>query len=375
MNPILPSRPVAASAVPMPDWSAGGDLAAVVAELARRPALVSFESTRALRERLAGIATAGGFVLHAGDCAELFAEVLPGLVTRKAAQLCELAAILAGVRDPARTVVVGRIAGQFAKPRSYPSEAVADGSHVPIYMGDAVNGLAATPLARTPQAGRLLLAYDKSAEVLRHLAAIATPYPVFTSHEALLHPYEEPLVRPAGITGTAYASSAQVRPAAVAGTAYASSAHLLWVGDRTRQADGPHVALAARIANPVAVKLGPAARPEDVAALVEALDPASSITSSPRRERSSTSPATTAYAQRACTWRSPRTTWPSAWTTPTGRCRRGLCAHRPPDRPNAQETCRCQPQSPRSSRWSPVSPWTPTTAPTSSACMAPAWRR
>ncbi|TMR99140.1 3-deoxy-7-phosphoheptulonate synthase [Nonomuraea basaltis] len=254
---MLLSRSVAASAVPLPDWSAGGDLAAVVAELGRRPALVSFEPTRALRERLAEVATAGGFVLHAGDCAEMFAEVSPGLVARKVAQLTELAAILADVRDPVGTVVVGRIAGQFAKPRSYPTEAVADGSHVPIYMGDAVNGLAATPLARTPQAGRLLLAYDKSAEVLGHLAAARTPHPVFTSHEALLHPYEEPLVRPAGI----------------AGAVYASSAHLLWVGDRTRQADGPHVALAARVANPVAVKLGPSARPEDVAALVEALDP------------------------------------------------------------------------------------------------------
>ncbi|WP_043632444.1 3-deoxy-7-phosphoheptulonate synthase [Nonomuraea candida] len=251
------SRPVAAPAVPMPDWSAGGDLAAVVAELARRPALVSFAATRALRERLAEVATGGGLVLHAGDCAELFAEVLPGLVARKAAQLAELATILAGVAGPAGTVVVGRIAGQFAKPRSHPTEAAADGTRVPIYMGDAVNGLAATPHARTPRPGRLLLAYDKSAEVLAHLAAARTPHPVFTSHEALLHPYEEPLVRPAGI----------------AGTAYASSAHLLWVGERTRQADGPHVALAARIANPVAVKLGPSARPQDVTALVEALDP------------------------------------------------------------------------------------------------------
>ncbi|MEV0622628.1 3-deoxy-7-phosphoheptulonate synthase [Nonomuraea sp. NPDC050404] len=254
---MLLSRPDAASAVPMPDWSTGGDLAAVVAELARRPALVSYESTRALRERLAEVATGGGFILHAGDCAEMFAEVLPGLVARKVAQLTELAAILTDLRDPAATVVVGRIAGQFAKPRSYPTEAVADGSHVPIYMGDAVNGLAATALARTPRARRLLLAYDKSAEVLGHLAATRAPQPVFTSHEALLHVYEEPLVRPAGI----------------AGAAYASSAHLLWVGDRTRHADGPHVALAARVANPVAVKLGPAAGPQDVAALVEALDP------------------------------------------------------------------------------------------------------
>ncbi|HEX4816298.1 MAG TPA: 3-deoxy-7-phosphoheptulonate synthase [Nonomuraea sp.] len=250
--PEAPSPP-AAPAVPVPDWSGGGDLGTVVAELGRRPPLVSFAACRDLRDRLAEGATGGGLVLQAGDCAELFAEVSPARVGRKVAQLAELAAILAGASGPAGVVVVGRLAGQFAKPRSHPTEVTPDGTPVPIYMGDAVNGTAATPHARTPRAERLLLAYDKSAEVLRHLSAARAP--VFTSHEALLMPYEEPLVR------------------AAPGGLYGSSGHLLWVGERTRRPDGPQVALAARVANAVAVKLGPSAGPADVAALVEALDP------------------------------------------------------------------------------------------------------
>ena len=129
-----------------------------------------------------------------------------------------------------------------------------DGVTLPVYRGDAINDLAPTPTARTADPRRMLVAYDKSAQVIGYLAG----GPVYTSHEALLLEYEESLVR--------------VDPAT--GALFGSSAHLLWVGDRSRRVDGPHVDLLARLANPVAVKVGPTATAEDIAALVERLDPA-----------------------------------------------------------------------------------------------------
>jgi 3-deoxy-7-phosphoheptulonate synthase len=234
-------------------WPSTSDVAGVEDELRRRPPLVRFADCHALRDRLARVAAGAGFVIQGGDCAELFAEVSAATTARKVHQMHDVAAVIG--RATGRPVVrVGRIAGQFAKPRSQPTESGPDGEPLPVYRGDAVNDLAATPAARAADPRRMLVAYDRSAEVLGHLSG----GPVYTSHEALLGEYEESLAR--------------VDPAT--GALYGSSGHLLWVGDRSRRVGGRHVDLLARMANPVAVKVGPTATVEDVAALVERLDPA-----------------------------------------------------------------------------------------------------
>jgi 3-deoxy-7-phosphoheptulonate synthase len=243
---------VSAPEATLPLWPSARQLDDTLAELRRRAPLVRFARCRALQHELERVAAGDGFLVQAGDCAELFAEVSERTSMRKATQLRELSRLVADTTGR-RAVVVGRIAGQFAKPRSAPLEYRA-GTALPVYRGDAVNCRTATAVARRPDAERLLTAYDKAAETLGHLAGL----PVFTSHEALLLEYEEALVRADSETGARYASSAD----------------LLWVGDRTRQAGGAHIGLLAGIANPVAVKLGPTATPRDVVALVNRLDPA-----------------------------------------------------------------------------------------------------
>ncbi len=239
----------------LPDWPDADHMREVLAELRERPPLVGFDRCRALSDDLARVAEGRGFVVHAGDCAELFADVSPLLSARKDAQLRDLSWIL---RHATRRPVVrlGRIAGQFAKPRSSALEDH-DGRPLPVYRGDAINDRATDPLARHADCGRLLTAYDKAAEVLRHLRARRRPSTLYSSHDALLCEFEEALVRVDPHT--------ELR--------YASSAHLLWAGDRTRDPDGPHVELLASVANPVAVKLGPRATDADVAELIEVLDP------------------------------------------------------------------------------------------------------
>ncbi|MGC9665112.1 3-deoxy-7-phosphoheptulonate synthase [Planosporangium sp. 12N6] len=246
-----PAAPTGTAAIHA-GWPSATAVAAVTAELRRRPPLVAYADCAALTGRLARVADGGGHVLQAGDCAELFAEVSAAGTARKIVQLHDLAsAVTRATRVP--VVRIGRLAGQFAKPRSRATVPGPGGEPLPAYRGDAVNDLVPTPAARTPDPRRMLTAYDRSAEVLGHLAG----GPIYTSHEALLCEYEEALAR--------------LDPAT--GVRYGSSAHLLWVGDRSRQVDGPHVDLLARVANPVAVKLGPTATAHDVAALVERLDP------------------------------------------------------------------------------------------------------
>jgi len=239
----------------LPHWPDGAHLRRVLAELRERPALVGYERCRALGAELARVAVGRAFVVHAGDCAELFGDVSARLSARKVAQLHDLTSVLAHASGrPA--VALGRIAGQFAKPRSCVVEQHR-GESLPVYRGDAVNDLTADAAARRPDAGRLLTAYDKADEILRHLGSRRRPLDLYSSHDALLCEFEQALVR--------------IDPAS--GERYASSAHLLWAGERTRTVDGPHIELLASVANPVAVKLGPHATPGDVAGLVEALDP------------------------------------------------------------------------------------------------------
>jgi 3-deoxy-7-phosphoheptulonate synthase len=251
--PALSPSPAASPAVLDPCWPPAADVGYVEGELRRRPPLVRFADCRALRDRMARVAAGAGYVIQGGDCAELFAEVSAATTARKVHQMHDVAAVVG--RATGRPVLrVGRIAGQFAKPRSQPTEPGPDGEPLPVYRGDAINDLAPTPAARTADPRRMLVAYDKSAQVIGYLSG----GPVYTSHEALLLEYEESLVRVDPVTGALFGSSA----------------HLLWVGDRSRRVDGPHVDLLARLANPVAVKVGPTATAEDIAALIERLDPA-----------------------------------------------------------------------------------------------------
>jgi len=243
--------PVAA----LPHWPDGEHLRRVLEELRERPPLVGYDRCRALRDELARVAGGRAYLVHAGDCAELFGDVSPRLSARKVAQLHDLTSILS-YASALPAVALGRIAGQFAKPRSCVVEQHR-GETLPVYRGDAVNGVAADAAARRSDAGRLLTAYDKAEEILRHLRSRRRPLDLYSSHDALLCEFEQALVR--------------IDPAS--GERYASSAHLLWAGERTRTVDGPHVELLASVANPVAVKLGPQATPGDVAELVEALDP------------------------------------------------------------------------------------------------------
>ncbi|MFI9007781.1 3-deoxy-7-phosphoheptulonate synthase [Actinosynnema sp. NPDC053489] len=220
------------------------------ARLARLPGLVAPAEVAALRAELAEVAAGRRLVLQAGDCAEPFAECGPRHVTPKAALVDRLARALGGGSPVVR---VGRVAGQFAKPRSRPTEVVA-GVELPVYRGDLVNAPQPHVLARQADPARLLAGYH-AARSATQLLRVHHPW-LWTSHEALVLDYELPLVRPDEH-----------------GAALLTSTHWPWIGDRTRAVDGPHVRLLASVANPVACKVGPGTRPDELRALCERLDP------------------------------------------------------------------------------------------------------
>ncbi len=237
-------------AQPVP-WPDDGALRAAERQLATRPPLVASGDCRRLGALLAGVAGGHGLVLQGGPCAESFRDD-PRSIDALASLLAELAAAMrsaAGVP----VLTLARLAGQYSKPRSAMSERVG-GQLMPTFRGHSVHDDAPDAAARRPDPARLVEAYHRSRRTLRRLADGAAP---FTCHEALLLEYEEALTRrDAG--GEDW---------------YATSAHLLWAGERTRAADGAHIAYLAEIANPVAVKLGPAATADDVAELCRRLDP------------------------------------------------------------------------------------------------------
>ncbi|WP_239088968.1 3-deoxy-7-phosphoheptulonate synthase [Sphaerimonospora thailandensis] len=243
-----------------PDWADDGRLRRVREELAVRPPLVRPHDVRRLKTLLARVARGEAQVVQAGDCSEDPAECTAGYLARKAGLLD----VLAGVMKMAACMPVlrvGRIAGQFAKPRSRPIECV-NGVELPVYRGHMVNGPEPDPAVRRPDPERLLSGYDAARTAMRHLNWLGAERdtqicpPLWTSHEALLLDYELPMVRP----------DEHGRPVL-------TSTHWPWVGERTRQVEGAHVALLARIGNPVACKVGPTAEPADLLALCEALDP------------------------------------------------------------------------------------------------------
>ncbi|MFC9304029.1 3-deoxy-7-phosphoheptulonate synthase [Streptomyces albidoflavus] len=241
-----------------PDWRDVALLEEVRDDLRARPGLTRAEDVARLRRLLAEVAAGRRRVVQAGDCAEDPAECTPGHVAGKAAMLDALAGAVQ--RGSGRAVLrVGRLAGQFAKPRSQEFEQV-EGRELPVYRGPMVNGPEPDATARAPDPRRLVTGYELSSAVTAALAlhgrGPAGDSAVWTSHEALLLDYERSLVRDDGRGGRLLAST-----------------HLPWIGERTRQPGGAHVQLLAQVVNPVACKIGPDATTDEVLALCAALDP------------------------------------------------------------------------------------------------------
>ncbi|WBQ05189.1 3-deoxy-7-phosphoheptulonate synthase [Kribbella sp. CA-293567] len=241
-----------------PRWEDPARVEQVRDVLGALPALVEIESLKRFQGLLAEVAAGQAQVVQAGDCAEDPAECTAGDVERKAGLLNVLAGIVSATTHQP-VVRVGRIAGQYAKPRSASTEWV-DGVELPVYRGHMVNGPEADPEARRSDPRRLLTGYRAASQVMAHLAPtpLARIAPaVWTSHEALLLDYEIPMLRHDR-----------------AGRLALTSTHWPWIGERTRQLEGAHVALLADVINPIACKVGPRMQVDELLALCARLDPA-----------------------------------------------------------------------------------------------------
>ena len=236
------------AALQQPDYADPAALDRVLAGIARSGPLVTAAECAALRAECAAAARCEAFILQAGDCAE-------SLDSEPAVAADAMAALVDGLAAEVgqRVVRIGRIGGQFAKPRSAVTEVRGDAA-LPVYRGDSVNAVGFEAGARAHDPARLCAAYRHSAATIGHLRARGGG--LFASHEALLLGHEEALCfRDDG------------------GRWWAGSGHMLWIGERTRHADGAHVAFAAGIANTVGVKCGPALEAEELLRLADALDP------------------------------------------------------------------------------------------------------
>ena len=239
----------------MPAYADETLLQSVEARLAGAAPVIAIDDALRLRSALAGLAEGGGFLLQGGDCAESFddpvAEQVSGIVG-----LFDAMADRLGAATNGPLIEVARIAGQFAKPRSANVE-MHDDISLPAYRGDIVNGVDFDPRSREADPGRMIRAHMQSVGTAASLAAArGSGDPIFTSHEALLLPYEEPLTRRDS-----------------SGRWWATSGHLLWLGDRTRQLDGAHVEFLRGIENAVGVKCGPSLSSDDLLRLIDRLDP------------------------------------------------------------------------------------------------------
>ncbi len=307
--PWSPSSWHAFRAAQQPDWPDGGALDRALKQIAAYPPLVFAGEARSLQAALGRVAEGKGFLLQAGDCAESFEEFSANNIREKLRVILQMAVVLTySLGVPA--VKVGRIAGQFAKPRSSPVERIGD-LEIPSFRGDIVNSPAATSAARVPDPDRLVQAYHQSASTLNLLRAFTkggfadltqvhtwtqefvgsspegqryenlaneidralrfmracgvdteadpTLHEVdfFTSHEALLLGYEEALTRRDSLTGDWYDCSA----------------HMLWIGERTRQLDGAHIEFLRGVGNPLGCKIGPDTGVDYVLQLCETLNP------------------------------------------------------------------------------------------------------
>lgn len=294
--------------VQMPDYTDAAALNAAEAQLAKYPPLVFAGETRSLRQQLAAVSRGEAFLLQGGDCAESFSEFSADGIRDTFKVMLQMAMVLTyGAKVP--VVKVGRMAGQFAKPRSAPTETI-DGVELPSYRGDIINELDFTPEARIPNPQKMLQAYTQAAATLNLLRAFskggfadihqvhawtlgfvegdkAAAYrdmanrisdsldfmkaagltadnnaelasvDFYTSHEALLLEYEE----------------AMCRLDSTSGKYVAGSGHFIWIGDRTRQPDGAHVEFCRGVQNPIGLKCGPTTSAEDLKVLMQKLNP------------------------------------------------------------------------------------------------------
>ena len=295
----------------VPEYPDNDRVAVVESTLSAKPPLVFAGEVQKLRNQLGKVANGERFLLQGGDCAESFAEFSADMIRDSFKVFLQMAVVLTfGASLP--IVKVGRVAGQFAKPRSSSFETI-DGVKLPSYRGDMVNGIGFTEGERIPDPERLLKVYEQSASTLNLLRAFAqggmadlqkvhgwtTDYvsdqeqanrfqeiasridecmnfmnacgvtsqttqslaetDFFTSHESLLLNYEEPLTRRDTITDEQ--------------GWYATSAHMVWIGDRTRQLDGAHVEYMRGISNPIGLKCGPSLETDDLLRLIDRLNP------------------------------------------------------------------------------------------------------
>ncbi|MEM1079501.1 MAG: 3-deoxy-7-phosphoheptulonate synthase class II [Pseudomonadota bacterium] len=294
--------------VQMPDYTDPAALAAVEAQLTKYPPLVFAGEARRLTRALGEVAEGRAFLMQGGDCAESFGEFETDQIRDTFRVMLQMAIVLTfGAKMP--VVKVGRMAGQFAKPRSAPTETRGD-VELPSYRGDIINDIAFTPEARIPDPARMLQAYTQAAASLNLVRAFShggyadvnhvhgwtlgfvesqkaaayadmanriadaldfmqsagvnkdtahtlSSVDFYTSHEALLLEYEEALCR---IDSTS-------------GHPLAGSGHMIWIGDRTRQPDGAHVEFCRGVQNPIGLKCGPSISADDLKVLISKLNP------------------------------------------------------------------------------------------------------
>jgi 3-deoxy-7-phosphoheptulonate synthase len=294
--------------VQMPDYTDADALSAVEAKLSAYPLLVFGGEVQKLKDQLGAASRGEAFLLQGGDCAESFEQFSANGIRDTFKVMLQMAMVLTyGAKVP--VVKVGRMAGQFAKPRSSNTETI-DGVELPSYRGDIINELAFTPEARIPDPNKMLQAYTQAAATLNLLRAFSTggladvhqvhswtlgftegenaaryreiasrigdtldfmkaagltsahtpalsTVDFYTSHESLLLEYEEALCRQDSMTGDWLAGSG----------------HMIWIGDRTRQPDGAHVEFARGVSNPIGLKCGPTTTAEDLKVLMAKLNP------------------------------------------------------------------------------------------------------
>ncbi len=294
--------------VQMPEYGDAAALTGVEAQLGKYPPLVFAGEARRLKAQLGAAARGEAFLLQGGDCAESFDQFSADGIRDTFKVMLQMAMVLTyGAKVP--VIKVGRMAGQFAKPRSAPTEVI-DGVELPSYRGDIINELDFTPAARLPDPAKMLQAYTQAAATLNLLRAFSTggyadvhqvhawtlgftegekaeryremanritdtldfmtaagvnpesahtlsTVDFYTSHEGLLLEYEQALTR---LDTTS-------------GNWLAGSAHMLWIGDRTRQPDGAHVEFLRGVQNPIGLKCGPTTTPEDLKRLMATLNP------------------------------------------------------------------------------------------------------
>ena len=300
-------------AAQQPHWPGGPDGSAVkkaVAELKKLPPLVFAGECDNLKEKVAQAQAGGAFWLQGGDCAETFASATADSIRNRIKTILQMAAVLQ-YASSLPVIKVGRMAGQFAKPRSNDNE-TRDGVTLPAYRGDAVNDIEFTPEAREPNPQRLVQVYNTSAATLNLVRAFTQggfadlrqvhewnkgfatdprfgqryeqmaseigralnfmtsagvdpesfkKVDFYSSHEALILEYEKALTRIDSRTGNAYDVSG----------------HFVWVGERTRQLDGAHIDFAAKIRNPIGIKLGPKTTADDALAMINILNPTNEL--------------------------------------------------------------------------------------------------